>query len=637
MELGHQGNIQFAFGSNDVPTFKGNKKLDDISSTSSRMTMNKNSNGNNVREGCINGNTVDSSVKTSNMGLNNSLEEASEGMEVNEKNNSMNEIFSQRNQQREMSLSPVIFNNEDVFEDSFPELRATNISEFYNKGSEMVNAGSSNNDGVKKFSIEQEVEKIRIVNPPMSRMQCDSYKPRAELQHSTPLRDSDTKRQRFTLKQTPNPVCSVSSVKNVLHTNMLETNCEELSHGILAELDKDFSTFGELVESPRNNSEVNKANIAKPDAVKSESLRLNDSVAAAMQALADDSNFDSEELFPEPEVDEDRNNNPEESVPDRYSLPENGRSNVVEDEDFIVTQASFDSEVVAEKDENEFFEESSSDAESSSMWANNSIFNPRDSPPSVENIGIDIHELTVGKANLTVKIVTSADIIPSDFFSRSEMVGMGMKLLSQKKSVSIARQGIGAKVIGTGTGNAGGAPQIERMHSVAVFNGVDIIWVLRWEDSKNAGDKTEADKKNFQLDKFLRKINTTNCAIAIFESKEKIKSLLRQFGASVLRILPPGERIWDPRIAQWMWEFDDDDWNVSKSKLIDEYVNTEEKSISCLDLGKEIIEAYFVWKVMIALKEKLMSTGLWNHFISKQLEEKIHIRSIKTLLAMRSS
>ncbi|CAL8106804.1 unnamed protein product [Orchesella dallaii] len=630
IELGQRGNIQFGFGKNDVPRLSVsiNHSFQKNKSVTMKRQESATSENESIKDEYHKHIKVELSGNTNGSwtGTEASRNHAAKAVEVEE-------LFSQRQQfdDSQMNLEINKLESEDVFEDSFPEIVVTNLSTLYPKQKNE----DDKIDKTDKFSIQTQIELSQSVKPVS---ECDPKKnletlgsnvsevkfaTTAELetnrnmQHSTPVISS--RNSRFTLKahDIASPVPNVSTDEfehNAFNDReKSDKDGDELSEAFLAEFENDFES-DEVLENSFNANAPKTMKSAFPVFKKVtketiESLRLSESDAAAMRALADDTNFESEELFPVIE--------PAPEPP--YSNPENHLDGF-DEEDFILTQAP---EAADENDKldgfqdlEEIFEASASETETPSSWTESTA----SSLQSVEHN--QMLAAKVGDINLIVRIVRTVDAIPSEFFSQAKFIGVGLKLVSLKKPASTARLGIGARVIGKKL-NSTLVNQGDLWHSLAMYNGESAIWVLHWKNDNGLTVSSKNGKhgssEKAKLDALLSRLEVCNCALAMFGTKEKLRNLLKECGLEVLSKLPPGERIWDPKVAQWMLEFDDEEWNISKQTLIKDYVANEEQSISNLTWSKEIVEAFYAWKVMYELRSKLQNSNLWNQFTKTEM------------------
>ncbi|ODN05968.1 DNA polymerase theta [Orchesella cincta] len=634
IELGQQGHIQFGFGRNDVPcpsssvnqTFQEKKPDTPQRKDSATSADNESMEEQEQQEyGPLEGNDVPNS-----------------SAKHNNDEHKVEELFSQRQQldDSQMDAELNILEPEDVFEDSFPEIVATNLSNLYPKQNNKDNEPKATVD---KFSIQAQIELSQSIN---TARQCipikhperqdsndvmeSNFGTTAELetnrnlQHSTPVITS--KNSRFTLKthDIASPVPNVSTDEFELNAfndrEKLENDHVDLSEAFLAEFDKDFESM-EVLENSMNAHVHEVSNSVLPLVPlkkikeKNESLRLSESDAAAMRALADDTNFESEELFPVADT------VPQPSISFNLAKSNNDLDGF-DEEDFILTQGpqvadKNNSEVNGMQDMEEIFEASASETETSSSWTESTLSSLQGAEQS------KVFEAIVGKQKLIARVVESVNVIPSEFFAQAQFIGLGLKLIPQKKPPSTLRMGIGARVIGKKLSSTFANPNEDLWHSLAMYNGESTIWILHWKNDGGLTVRSNNEKGGStgkaKLDALLSRLEVCNCALAMFETKDKLRNLLKQCGSEILAKLPPGERLWDPSVARWMLESDEEERNMSKHKLIEDYVSEDNNIITKLGWSKEIVEAFYVWKVMHALKNKLHSSNLWNHFTKTEM------------------
>jgi len=138
-------------------------------------------------------------------------------------------------------------------------------------------------------------------------------------------------------------------------------------------------------------------------------------------------------------------------------------------------------------------------------------------------------------------------------------------------------------------------------HSISLYNGGNKIWVLEC--------LADLDVTIRNFTKLFRRIRSP---LILFDAKDRIKKLIHVCG---LKTIP--NDVWDPKVAQWMWKYDTEDFStLSSSRLIELYVKEEHKKVQRLKWPKHVIETYLTWYVMEPLKDMLVEKKLWKHFTS---------------------
>ena len=215
------------------------------------------------------------------------------------------------------------------------------------------------------------------------------------------------------------------------------------------------------------------------------------------------------------------------------------------------------------------------------------------------------------------------DSLPSDFFKTGQPVSFAFTV-KVPSGRSRPRFRIGAKVLGHQVKREAKSEASFLQYSLALYDGQDTVFLYE-SKSPTAGSLT-LDLKS-RVTTIFKKIMEVSCPCILLDVKSKMKSLVKHCGVDLLDgscgghgIFPPLEEIWDPKIAEWLCrgsedqQFEEEDAWITTSKLIDMYLDEEEKQVQNISWPPEAKEAFMSWAFMDKLKGKVESLLLWNHF-----------------------
>lgn len=539
--------------------------------------------------------------------------------------------------QREVEKAADMKSSGCMFEDSFPDMDFSGFQVSVRKCEEELSTLPTicellGEDGSGECG-KQLAEKIDVGNAatkPASYRSTGQGESEIRVNHSTPvIAKSYNLRMTLNQQEHTSPICATSSGKKERGSQFQRG----LSSPVNANLTDDMlflaalaeDSFGEdKIKNSDSTPEIrNPSGNATPQCaeLKVASFRLSDSDTVAMKVMADEDTFfsQSEELFPSSD---------ELPVTTKFLCNQHQLDNVINhsdlsivrelneleemEEDFILTQVDPKTPDFNTLDHGTGVRSSSGGTETFSAWSQENG-TPCSSSIPTEHEPV-VLEGMVGTENITVKIVQCTDEIPDSYFTESDLVGIGIKLVHSQPRASASRHGIGARILGRKSSDNSLSNEVKRQHSLAIYNGSDIIWVLRWNNHK--GEQRRRGKCNGRLESLISKMERGTSSFVMFDLKETLKSLLRRCGAHIFSKLPSGNRLWDPAIGQWMCDFQEEDWDNSRisNRLVVEYVHEDQRRVVKLGWDKEIVEAFLTWKVMTALKDKLHTAGLWNHF-----------------------
>ena len=220
---------------------------------------------------------------------------------------------------------------------------------------------------------------------------------------------------------------------------------------------------------------------------------------------------------------------------------------------------------------------------------------------------------------IQVKVVQASEIIPDEFFRGNEPIGLGLLFVPPTRSNSMSKAGIGSKIVGKrittphSARTVGTSIQDEKQHSIALYTETsEIIWVLQWkiENSRNQYSLNN----QFKVGDLFKKIKMSGKPIALLDSKEKLKQLLKSCGKYLeMGNMPTESQIWDPEIAEWLLNFEEGH-SITLKSLLQNYFESESRELKRSGWSKEILEAFWASKLMTVLKGKLIKSQLWKHF-----------------------
>ncbi|XP_035703456.1 DNA polymerase theta isoform X2 [Folsomia candida] len=397
---------------------------------------------------------------------------------------------------------------------------------------------------------------------------------------------------------------------------------DEINTDVMAEFNKEFDSFAE--QRIETSFMAHELILPLPTPIK-----LSESDTAAMLAIANDSNFDShsQDMFADLEGnpaenlvkvansnhDGKRRSN---SIPEKSSSRQSSTTNIT-----TGTTTGIETSTECETS-NSILENSSEFTENSScMTSKNGSLSARNAdqtPTPVCNASVGEHVLKV------IKILTP-EFIPDEWFQTAEggVISVGIRIEFPKRATSIAQCGIGSRILGGQKGGLNKNNELE--HSIVLYNGGHTMWLYNWRTTitynQPENDDVSLHSSNYKkrkLAKLFRRMEAFSCSIVLFDAKDKLRRLLQQIGRDLLADIP--KKILDPKIAQWMLQFDDSGYeNLGVDKMAELHLNHADKHIFKLGWAKELEETFVAWQIIQKMTFLLQERQLWTPFIEVEM------------------